>query len=90
MPSVQGIYYYFYAFYRWHNHISFKVMLHSGIPKCKTSYLLWLFHSFAVTLQTVSKMEAKGGAVSVDTAEIIPAEPDTGNADAGIGKTSFL
>ena len=60
MPSVQGIYYYFYAFYRWHNHISFKVMLHSGIPKCKTSYLLWLFHSFAVTLQTVSKMEAKG------------------------------
>jgi hypothetical protein len=60
MPSVQGIYYYFYAFYRWHNHISFKVMLHSGIPKCKTSYLLWLFHSFAVTLQAVSKMEAKG------------------------------
>ena len=60
MPSVQGIYYYFYAFYRWHNHISFKVMLHSGIPKCKTSYLLWLFHSFAVTLHTVSKMEAKG------------------------------
>lgn len=60
MPSVQGIYYYFYAFYRWHNHISFKVMLHSGMPKCKTSYLLWLFHSFAVTLQTVSKMEAKG------------------------------
>lgn len=35
-------------------------MLHSGIPKCKTSYLLWLFHSFAVTLQTVSKMKAKG------------------------------
>lgn len=31
MPSVQGIYYYFYAFYRWHNHISFKVMLRSGI-----------------------------------------------------------
>lgn len=30
------------------------------------------------------------GAVSVDTAEIIPTEPDTGNADAGIGKTSFL
>lgn len=60
MPSVQGIYYYFYAFYRRHNHISIKVMLHSGIPKCKTSYLLWLFHSFAVTLHTVSKMEAKG------------------------------
>lgn len=90
MPSVQGIYYYFYAFYRWHNHISFKVtanewnnqskyeVLHLGIPEC------------SVTLQTVSKMEAKGGAVSVDTAEIIPTEPDTGNADAGIGKTSFL
>ena len=31
MPSVQGIYYYFYAFYRWHNHISFKVTLRSGI-----------------------------------------------------------
>lgn len=31
MPSIQGIYYYFYAFYRWHNHISFKVMLRSGI-----------------------------------------------------------
>lgn len=60
MPSIQGIYYYFYAFYRWHNHISFKVMLHSGIPKCKTSYLLWLFRSLAVTLQAVSKMEAKG------------------------------
>ena len=60
MPSVQGIYYYFYAFYRWHNHISFKVtanewnnqskyeVLHLGIPEC------------SVTLQTVSKMEAKG------------------------------
>ncbi len=35
-------------------------MLHSGIPKCKTSYLLLLFRSLAVTLQTVSKMEAKG------------------------------
>ncbi len=31
MPSVQGIYYYFYAFYRRHNHISFKVTLRSGI-----------------------------------------------------------
>ena len=31
MPSIQGIYYYFYAFYRWHNHISFKVTLRSGI-----------------------------------------------------------
>lgn len=60
MPCIQGIYYYFYAFYRRHNHIFFKVTLHSGIPKCKTSYLLWLFHSFAVTLQAVSKMEAKG------------------------------
>lgn len=60
MSSIQGINRYFYAFYRRHNHISIKVMQHSGIPKCKTSYLLWLFHSFAVTLQTVSKMEAKG------------------------------
>ena len=64
-------------------------MLRSGI-KTKTSYFVLLFRSLAVTLQTVSKMEAKGGAVSVDTAEIIPTEPDTGNADAGIGKTSFL
>ena len=31
MPSVQGIYYYFYAFYRRHNHISIKVTLCSGI-----------------------------------------------------------
>ena len=31
MPSVQGIYYYFYAFYRWHNHIPIKVTLRSGI-----------------------------------------------------------
>lgn len=31
MPSIQGIYYYFYAFYRRHNHISFKVTLRSGI-----------------------------------------------------------
>lgn len=31
MPSVQGIYYYFYAFYRRHNHISIKVTLRSGI-----------------------------------------------------------
>lgn len=60
MPSVQGIYYYFYAFYRWHNHISIKVMQHSGIPKCKTSYFVLVFHSLAVTLQAVSKMEAKG------------------------------
>lgn len=60
MPSVQGIYYYFYAFYRRHNHISIKVMLHSGIPKCKTSSFVLLFRSLAVTLQTVSKMEAKG------------------------------
>lgn len=50
MPYIQGIYYYFYAFYRRHNHIFFKVTLRSGITKCKTSYLLWLFHSFAVTL----------------------------------------
>lgn len=60
MPSVQGIYYYFYAFYRRHNHISIKVMLHSGIPKCKTSSFVLLFRSLAVTLHTVSKMEAKG------------------------------
>lgn len=59
MPSVQGIYYYFYAFYRWHNHISFKVTLRSGI-KTKTSYFVLLFRSLAVTLQAVSKMEAKG------------------------------
>ena len=39
MPSVQGIYYYFYAFYRWHNHISFKVMLRSGITKQNTKFL---------------------------------------------------
>lgn len=31
MPSIQGIYYYFYAFYRRHNHISIKVTLRSGI-----------------------------------------------------------
>ena len=31
MPSIQGIFYYFYAFYSRHNHISFKVMLRSGI-----------------------------------------------------------
>ena len=30
MPSIQGIYYYFYAFYSRH-HISFKVTLRSGI-----------------------------------------------------------
>lgn len=29
MPSIQGIYYYFYAFYRRHNHISIKVTLRS-------------------------------------------------------------
>ena len=39
MPSVQGIYYYFYAFYRWHNHISFKVTLRSGITKQKLRIL---------------------------------------------------
>ena len=26
----------------------------------------------------------------ISVQDIIPAEPDTGNADAGIGKTSFL
>lgn len=31
MPSIQGIFYYFYAFYSRHNHISFKVTLRSGI-----------------------------------------------------------
>ena len=31
MPFIQGIYYYFYAFYSRHNHISFKVTLRSGI-----------------------------------------------------------
>lgn len=35
-------------------------MLHSGIPKANTKFCLWVFHSFAVTLQAVSKMEAKG------------------------------
>ena len=58
MPSIQGIFYYFYAFYSRHNHISFKVTLRSGITK--TSYFVLLFHSLAVTLHTVSKMEAKG------------------------------
>ena len=61
MPSIQGIYYYFYAFYSRHNHISFKVTLHSGIIKSKQlSCFALLFRSFAVTLHTVSKMEAKG------------------------------
>ena len=31
MSSIQGINRYFYAFYRRHNHISFKVTLRSGI-----------------------------------------------------------
>lgn len=47
MPSVQGIYYYFYAFYRWHNHISFKVMLHSGITKANTKFCIWVFPNAA-------------------------------------------
>ena len=31
MPSIQGIFYYFYAFYSRHNHISFKLTLRSVI-----------------------------------------------------------
>ena len=59
MPSIQGIYYYFYAFYRWHNHISFKVTLRSGI-KNKNFVFCFVIPERSVTLQAVSKMEAKG------------------------------
>lgn len=43
MPSVQGIYYYFYAFYRWHNHISFKVT--ASERNNKTKYEVFVFYS---------------------------------------------
>lgn len=45
MPSVQGIYYYFYAFYRWHNHISFKVT--ASERNNKTKYEVFVFYSRA-------------------------------------------
>lgn len=43
MPSVQGIYYYFYAFYRWHNHISIKVT--ASERNNKTKYEVFVFYS---------------------------------------------
>lgn len=45
MPSVQGIYYYFYAFYRWHNHIPIKVT--ASERNNKTKYEVFVFYSRA-------------------------------------------
>ena len=53
MPSVQGIYYYFYAFYRWHNHISFKVTASERNNKTKYEVFVLLFRSLAVTLKEI-------------------------------------
>ena len=75
MPSIQGIYYYFYAFYRWHNHISFKVTLRSGI-KNKNFVFCFVIPERSVTLQAVSKMEGcvqtlKGGYKNMASKEFI-------------------
>lgn len=46
-------------------------------------------HIICLILHRLSEWKLRG-AVSVDTAEIIPTEPDTGNAGAGIGKPFFV
>lgn len=45
MPFIQGIYYYFYAFYSRHNHISFKVT--ASERNNKTKYEVFVFYSRA-------------------------------------------
>lgn len=45
MPSIQGIYYYFYAFYRRHNHISIKVTASERNNKTKDE--VFVFYSRA-------------------------------------------